>query len=242
MTNLRQKVTHALTYMEGSEVYEWKQDVEVWILSNPAPSDPQVTVYDNFEFAFIESWTDTNEPYRAAAELDQLRMEDNDVDTYITVFTELAHKALYHEDDPAVLEKFKAGLPLELLELCMHHDDPRNWEAWTRSTRKHQAILTSIKTHRPMLRLFLPLPFHMPILDCLLQTPICIPVSSTTSPSLPLSHFSSSSLADVDFPSPLSRTLTHYAYLLIFLSPMPCTILRPVVAGPSQAFLVFNLS
>jgi hypothetical protein len=109
-----------------------------------------VTVYDNFEFAFIESWTDTNEPYRATTELDQLRMEDNDIDTYITVFTKLACKALYHEDDPAVLEKFKSGLPLDLLEPCMHHDDPRNWDAWTRSACKRQAILTSIKTHQPI--------------------------------------------------------------------------------------------
>jgi hypothetical protein len=107
-------------------------------------------VYDNFEFAFIESWTDTNEPYHAAAELNQLQMQDNDVDTYITVFAELACKALYHEDDPAVLEKFKSGLPLELLEPCMHHDNPRNWEAWTQSACKRQAILTSIKTHRPI--------------------------------------------------------------------------------------------
>ena len=124
--------------------------MKVWILSNPAPSDPQMTVYDDFKFAFIESWTDTNELYRAAAELDQLRMEDTDVDTYITVFAELVRKALYHEDDPAVLEKFKSGLPLDLLELCMHHDDPRNWDAWTRSAHKCQAILTSIKTHRPI--------------------------------------------------------------------------------------------
>ena len=43
-------------------------------------------------------------------------------------------------------------------------------------------------------------------------------------------------------PSSLSRTLTHYAYLLIFLSPISCTILRPIVADHSQAFLVFNLS
>jgi hypothetical protein len=148
MTNPQQKVAHALTYMEGPEVYEWKQDTEVWILSNPAPSDPQVTVYDDFKFAFIESWTDTNEPHRATTELDQLRMEDNDVDTYITVFAELARKVLYHEDDPVVLEKFKSGLLLDLLELCMHHDDPKNWDAWTRSARKRQAILTSIKTHQ----------------------------------------------------------------------------------------------
>ena len=150
MTNPHRKVAHALTYMEGAEVYEWKRDAEVWILSNPAPSDPQMTIYDDFEFAFIESWTDTNEPYRAAAELDQLRMTDIDIDTYITVFAELARKALYHEDDPAVLEKFKAGLSLDLLETCMHHDEPRNWDAWTRSARKRQAILTSIKTHRPI--------------------------------------------------------------------------------------------
>ena len=150
MTNPRQKVAHTLTYMEGPEIYEWKRDTEVWILSNPTPSDPQVMVYDDFEFAFIESWTDTNEPYRAAAALDQLRVEDNDIDTYITVFAEFARKALYHEDDPAVLEKFKAGLPLDLLEPCMHHDDPRNWDAWTRSACKRQAILTSIKTHRPI--------------------------------------------------------------------------------------------
>ena len=77
-------------------------------------------------------------------------MEDNAVDTYIMAFAELARKALYHEDDPAVLEKFKAGLPLDLLEPCMHHDNPRNWDAWTQSARKRQAILTSIITHRPI--------------------------------------------------------------------------------------------
>ena len=57
-------------------------------------------------------------------------------------------KALYHENDPAVLEKFKTGLPLELLEPCMHHDVPQNWEAWTRSARTRQAILTSLKAHQ----------------------------------------------------------------------------------------------
>ena len=47
-----------------------------------------------------------------------------------------------------VLEKFKSGLPLELLEPCMHHDSPQNWETWTRSARAHQAILTSLKAHQ----------------------------------------------------------------------------------------------
>ena len=64
------------------------------------------------------------------------------------MFAELARKALYHEDNPAVLEKFKSGLPLKLIKPCMHHDDPRSWEAWTRSARTRQTILTSLKAHQ----------------------------------------------------------------------------------------------
>ena len=75
-------------------------------------------------------------------------MQYDNIDEYITQFAELACKALYHENDPAVLEKFKLGLPLELLEPCMHHDEPRNWEAWTKSARTRQAILTSLKAHQ----------------------------------------------------------------------------------------------
>jgi hypothetical protein len=148
MTNPWQKVAHALTYMNGPNVYEWKRSAENWILSIPAPSAPDRTVYDDFEGEFIESWTDTNEPYRAATELDKLQMQHDSVDKYITRFAELVRRALYHENDPAVLEKFKSGLPLELLEPCMHHDEPQNWKAWTKSARTRQAILTSLKAHR----------------------------------------------------------------------------------------------
>ena len=143
-----QKVAHALTYVSGPNVYEWKRSAENWILSIPAPSAPNRTIYEDFEEEFIESWTDTNEPYRAAADLDRLRMQHDNIDGYITRFAELARKALYHENDPAVLEKFKSGLPLELLEPCVHHDEPQNWEAWTKSVRTRQAILTSLKAHQ----------------------------------------------------------------------------------------------
>ena len=90
MTNPWQKVAHALTYVSGPSIYEWKRSAENWILSIPAPSAPNKTVYDDFEEEFIEAWTDTNEPYRAAADLDKLRMQHDDIDGYTTRFTELA--------------------------------------------------------------------------------------------------------------------------------------------------------
>ena len=72
----------------------------------------------------------------------------SNIDYYITKFAKLARKAQYHKDDPAVLEKFKHGLPVRLLKASMHHDQPANWEQWKLSTHKRQAILTSIEPHR----------------------------------------------------------------------------------------------
>ena len=118
MMDLWRKVTHALTYVDGPDIYKWKRSAENWILSIPAPSAPNKTVYEDFEEEFIESWTDTNGLHHATAELDKLRMKNENIDEYIMIFAELACKALYHEDDPVVLEKFKLGLPLELLEPC----------------------------------------------------------------------------------------------------------------------------
>ena len=55
MVNPWQKVAHALTYVNGPNIYEWKQSAENWILSIPASSAPNRTIYDDFEEEFIES-------------------------------------------------------------------------------------------------------------------------------------------------------------------------------------------
>ena len=98
-------------------------------MSIPAPSLPNCTVWDDFEQAFLKDWTDTNEPYQAMADLNTLHMKNDDINSYITRFAKLVHKALYQENNPAVLEIFKRGLPFKLLNLCMNHDEPDTWEA-----------------------------------------------------------------------------------------------------------------
>ena len=70
-----------------------------------------------------------------------------DIDMYIVRFGELARKALYHEDDPTVLDKFKWGLPIQLLNSYMNHNAPRNWEQWKNSACKRQAIQTALEPH-----------------------------------------------------------------------------------------------
>ena len=90
MTNPWQKVTHILTYVIGPNTYEWKRSMENWILSIPAPSTPNKTVYEDFKEEFIKSWTNTNESHHATTALDKLQMKDENIDKYITKFAELA--------------------------------------------------------------------------------------------------------------------------------------------------------
>jgi ribosomal protein S10 len=143
-----QKVTHALTFIQGAAVAEWKQSVENWVMRRPIPTLPHVDIWDEFEQDFIQDWDDMNTHYKATTKLDKLKMESSNIDHYITKFAELAQKVQYHEDDPAVLEKFKHGLPVQLLKAAIHHDQPANWEQWKLLTRKRQAILTSIEPHQ----------------------------------------------------------------------------------------------
>jgi hypothetical protein len=117
-------------------------------MRRPILATPHLDIWEEFEQDFIQDWDNTNAHYKAAAKLDKLKMEGSNIDHYITKFAELARKAQYQENDLAVLEKFKHGLPAQLLEAAMHHDQPRDWEQWKQSTRKRQAILTSIEPHR----------------------------------------------------------------------------------------------
>ena len=76
-------------------------------MGNPIPMPPRLNIWEEFEQDFVQDWTDTNEHYKVASKLDQLQMIGSDIDAYIVQFGELVQKAQYHEDDLAVLNKFK---------------------------------------------------------------------------------------------------------------------------------------
>jgi hypothetical protein len=90
-----------------------EEGMKIWILSNPVPYPPYLTTYDEIEHDFIEAWTNTNEPHCAATKLHELCMKNNDVDTYITVFAELAHTRPYTKKmTPSSWRYLKQDFPL----------------------------------------------------------------------------------------------------------------------------------
>ncbi len=69
-------------------------------------------------------------------------MDKDDIDVYITQFEELARKALYHENDPAVLRKFQEGLPLRLLKNCMNLVFESSVHTTGKKPEQYRTILT----------------------------------------------------------------------------------------------------
>ena len=57
----------------------------------------------------------------------------------------------------------------------MHHDNPQNWEAWMRSARARQAILTSLKAHQTDTTQRSPSPMK-----------VCTPTPPSTPPPIPM--------------------------------------------------------
>ena len=57
------QTAHTLMYVQGRAVTEYRRQAEDWIMSIPAPSLPNRTIWDDFEEAFLEDWSDVNEPY-----------------------------------------------------------------------------------------------------------------------------------------------------------------------------------
>ena len=87
-------------------------------------------MWDDFEQVFLEDWANINELYWAMADLDTLHMKNDDIDTYITWFTKLAHKVLYQENNLTVLKIFKRGLLFWLLTICINYDESDMWKIW----------------------------------------------------------------------------------------------------------------
>ena len=60
INNPYQKVVHALTFIQGAAIAEWKRSVENWVMRRLIPTPPHVDVWEEFEQDFIQDWDDTN--------------------------------------------------------------------------------------------------------------------------------------------------------------------------------------
>ena len=65
-------------------------------------------------------------------------MKEGNVDQFITNFEFLAHQAQVDTDNPTVLHLFKMGIPVRLMDACVDHGPPTNFEQWTKAAQQQQ--------------------------------------------------------------------------------------------------------
>ena len=135
-------------YIKGPAINHWVIQQVNWLNNSLITMPPHLMLLEEFVFRFKWDWANVNVPAKARAKLDKLCMKGDELDQYITDFTNHTIEARFHLTDPACLEYFKKGLPPALLEKCLQLDRPMTWAEWCDSARDRQAIWMELKNYQ----------------------------------------------------------------------------------------------
>ena len=111
MSNPYNCIITALTFMEGDTIDSWKAD-QLDKLNNRIDDgylESEEIHWREFEVAFKDAFTNTNEKAEVYQELMRLKQGDS-LDTFITEFKHLVGIAKVDKDSHGVIELFKGGL------------------------------------------------------------------------------------------------------------------------------------
>ena len=140
-------VAYALTLISGPLCDRWARGIQdklaLKVLGNPlyhiplthADNDP--TLWEWFVREFTQQFTDSAKEENAFAALQKLELKENDADTYINRFIELAEKAQWGFDAPGTIRLFRDGLPVNMHRAtCRYQCLPRDMQDWFEATRE----------------------------------------------------------------------------------------------------------
>ena len=103
----------------------------------PTHADNDPALWEWFVREFTQQFTDSAEEENAFAALQKLELKENDADTYINRFIELAEKAQWGLDTPGTIRLFRAGLPVNMHRaICRYQHLPRDMQEWFEATRE----------------------------------------------------------------------------------------------------------
>ena len=158
------RVLTALTYMRGPLINDWIDQQEKKLAArtdttkrNHVPETDEV-LWDEFETAFLNAWTDTSKKQNAYDQLMRLMMNGWDVDTYIATCDRLALAAGWDLDSEGTIAKFREGLTKGVHSKALDRDHiPRTIDEWkaaartevARAKEKYNAGLTRTQRRNP---------------------------------------------------------------------------------------------
>ena len=159
------RVLMSLTYMRGPLINDWVDQQEKKIAARTDPTkrnhvqETDETLWNEFETAFLNAWTDTSKKQNAYDQLMRLTMNGWDMDTYIAMFDRLTLAAGWDSDSEGTIAKFREGLSKGVHSKALDHDHiPRTIDEWkvaartevARAKEKYNAGLTGNQRRNPL--------------------------------------------------------------------------------------------
>ena len=158
------RVLTALTYMRGPLINDWVDQQEKKLAARTDTTkrthvtETDEVLWNEFETAFLNAWTDTSKKQNAYDQLMRLTMNGWDVDTYIATFDRLALAARWDLDSEGTIAKFREGLTKGVHSKALDCDHiPRTIDEWkaaartevARAKEKYNAGLTGTQRRNP---------------------------------------------------------------------------------------------
>jgi Retrotransposon gag protein len=128
-------ITMALSLIRGPKVDEWvdEQLKELEWKTHTTPRNDEM-LWTDFKAAFTSAFTDTAKKEDAYQKLKHLRMKDELVDNYITMFNSLAAKVGWELTNARTIDAFQSGLRPGMLSAIM------NWDTWPDTMPQWQQV------------------------------------------------------------------------------------------------------
>jgi Retrotransposon gag protein len=131
------RVAMALSLIRGPKVDDWVdeqlKELEQRVRMTPKGDE---MLWTEFEMAFTSTFTDTAKKEDAYQKLKHLKMKDELVDDYITVFNSLAAKAGWELSNTGTIDAFRSGLQPGTLNTIMNRDTwPDTMPQWQQAAQ-----------------------------------------------------------------------------------------------------------
>jgi hypothetical protein len=144
MSNPYKRVIFTLSFIRGLNIDDWvdaqlqELKAKVSCQQNPVGQDEEV-LWTEFETAFKGAYTNTTQKQSAYLALQGMKMQGQNLDSFIATFKNLAKKAGYSKNDEATVDMFVKRLNQPLLDRILDRDtEPTTLAEWIDAARKEQ--------------------------------------------------------------------------------------------------------
>jgi Retrotransposon gag protein len=142
----------ALTYIKGERVNDWQEE-QLNKLESTTHQHTDEAIWQEFEQAFKDAFTNSNKKQRAYEKLKNHQMTGDDVDSYISGFENLVKQAGWSRNDAGTMDLFQASLRHELKKAILNQETwpttLNQWESDARKQNSRHKARTALLGQRP---------------------------------------------------------------------------------------------